>query len=709
MVSDPVAQGAAVRGAAAPRRKTNRLSPLTTYAWSVAALGLAVLALVVLLSPVGVSLARHPVPLVALVIALVVSELTAVPVTRRDNTVSATTISTTFAVALIVVGPLWLVMVTQVFAGALDDLRGRRRLVQVAFNAGQYALSLLAARAVFSWASGHELLGGFQSFDGSTLVPALVAGLTFGLVNHLLVSIIAALATGQRIVPTVRHDVVFQLETSGVLVALGPIAAVLANVSVLMLPLLVLPVLAVRRTALLAATREHQSLHDPLTGLGNRTLFRGAVERAIARQHERGVAVLLLDLDHFKDVNDTLGHHVGDDLLCEVSARLSAAAAEPGLDATVARLGGDEFAVVLSSAEPLAAAQALAARVLHDLSRPVEVAQTRLAVQASIGITTSEAAPLEDVHSALKKADIAMYEAKGERARACVHVPGSDSRSVGRLMLLPQLREAIDAGQLVVDYQPQSDARTGDLVAVEALVRWNHPELGRLEPAAFIDLAESAGLIAPITTYVLESALGELARWRSGGWEGSIAVNLSARQLSDLNLPSHVGSLLELSGVPASCLTVEVTESSLMADPRAAQRILAELRAMGVQLSIDDFGTGYSSLVLLQRLRVDELKIDRSFVAELAPGSHDEVLVRSIVELGHNLSLRVVAEGVESAAAAAHLRRLGVDVLQGHLVGRPRGAAATGEAVLGVRRARGAALHETRAAADRRGGAPCSS
>ncbi len=681
MVSDPVAQGAAASRAAAPRRFSRSDLSLPVYAWSVGAAGLGLLGAVVVMSPVGESVARHPVPLVALVVALIISELTSVPVARRDSTISATTISTTFAVALLMVGPLWLVMAAQVLAGAVDDVRGRRRPVQVAFNAGQYATSLFVARAVFSWTSGHAFLGGFRAFDGSTLLAGLLAGLTFGVVNHVLVSVVAALATGQRVTSTVGSDVLFQFETSGVLVALGPIAAVIVDVSPFMLPLLVLPVLAVRRTALLAATREHQSLHDPLTGLGNRTLFRGAVERAIARQHERGVAVLLLDLDHFKDVNDTLGHHVGDDLLCEVSARLSAAAAEPSLGATVARLGGDEFAVVLSCPQPLAAAQALASRLLGDLSQPVEVAHTRLSVQASIGITTSEASPLEDVHSALKQADIAMYEAKGERARACVHVPGTDSGSVGRLMLLPQLREAIDAGQLVVDYQPQCDARSGDVVAVEALVRWDHPEMGRLEPAAFIDLAESAGLIAPITTYVLESALGELARWRSRGWGGSIAVNLSARQLSDLNLPSHVGSLLELAGVPACCLTVEVTESSLMADPRAAKRILAELRAMGVQLSIDDFGTGYSSLVLLQQLRVDELKIDRSFVTDLTPGSHDEVLVRSIVELGHNLALRVVAEGVESSSIARHLRRLGVDVLQGHHVGRPLDPSATTAAI----------------------------
>ncbi len=709
MVSDPVAQGAAVQRAAAPRRTRPRLTALQVYASAVAVAGLSLSAVALVLGTPLVHVRASPWVLSGLALALVVSELTSVPVTRRDHTASPVTISTSFAVAMVVLGPLSLVIAVQLAAVLLDDVRGRRRPLQVLFNMGQYALSLWAARLVFCLLSGEPLLRAYAELTPDRVLPALVAGIAFALVNDGLVSVVAALATGQRILTMLKDDVVFKIETSGVLVGLGPVAALLAQFAVFMLPLLLLPVLAVRRTALLAATREHQSLHDPLTGLGNRTLFRGAVERAIAHQHERGVAVLLLDLDHFKDVNDTLGHHVGDDLLCEVSARLRAAATEPGLDATVARLGGDEFAVVLSSAEPLVAAQALAARVLRDLSRPVEVAQTRLSVQASIGITTSEAAPLEDVHSALKQADIAMYEAKDERARACVHVPGTDSRSVGRLMLLPQLREAIDAGQLVVDYQPQSDARTGDVVAVEALVRWNHPELGRLEPAAFIDLAESAGLIAPITTYVLESALGELARWRSGGWEGSIAVNLSARQLSDLNLPSHVGSLLELSGVPASCLTVEVTESSLMADPRAAKRILTELRAMGVQLSIDDFGTGYSSLVLLQQLRVDELKIDRSFVAELAPGSHDEVLVRSIVDLGHNLSLRVVAEGVESAAAAAHLRRLGVDVLQGHLVGRPRGAAATGEVVRGSRPHRPAAPVQVRPGGERRGGAPCSS
>jgi diguanylate cyclase (GGDEF)-like protein len=487
------------------------------------------------------------------------------------------------------------------------------------------------------------------------------------------------------------EDIRFKIETSGVLVALAPVAALLVEESVLMLPLLVLPVLAVRRTAHLAALRERQSLRDPLTGLANRELFRRRLDRALsaaAPGEDAGVAVLMIDMDHFKDVNDTLGHHVGDELLCELARRIEHAtrleAEEHGsaADAAVARLGGDEFAVLLPGDVPADAAVRLADHLLTSLSRPMDLHGTRLSVQCSIGITTT--GPREvDVHGLLKEADIALYEAKRERARYSVFRHGTVTGSAERLRMLPHLRDAIDAGRLVVHYQPQLDVVREQVVAVEALVRWDHPTEGLLGPDTFIDLAESAGLVARITTAVLDAALEAARHWRSRGWQVSVSVNLSARQLSDLALPGRVAEHLRRWDVPASQLTIEVTESSLMSDARQATAILRELRDMGVRLAIDDFGTGYSSLVLLQRLDVDEIKVDRSFVSGLGPGSCDDILVRSIIELGHNLGLRVVAEGVETDDVADRLRELGCDRLQGYLVGRPMAREAI-DALIGV-------------------------
>ena len=648
-----------------------RISALTAYALGVGLLGLVVLGVVVGLDPPFAAIGQHPLPLVVLAGALVVGELRAIPVPRGDDTVTPITISTIFVVALVILGPLSFALCAMAVAVLVDDLVTRLRPLQMIFNIGQYAISLLLARWVYSLTSSTPVLGDLTPFDGHHLLAALAAGTAFVLVNDVLVGVVIALASGVRVRKVLTEDVRFTLQTSGVLVGLAPIAALLLKESVLMLPLLVLPILSVGRAAHFAVLREQQSLHDPLTGLANRELFRLRVEQALVAPASPGLAVLMLDLDYFKDVNDALGHHVGDELLCVVAARISDAVRSHGDQAVVARLGGDEFAVLLITEHPEQQALTCAERLLRDFSLPADVNGTRLSVQASIGITSSEAGLIDNVHTALKQADIALYESKQERARASVYRHETMTASTERVRLLPQLHEAIDSHRLAVLYQPQVEAATGRVVSVEALVRWDHPTEGRLGPVAFIDLAESAGLIAPITTFVLTEALAAVAQWQRQGSSMRVSVNVSARQLSDLSLPEHVGGLLRASGAVASALTIEVTEGSLMADPRAARTILRELRTMGVQLSIDDFGTGYSSLVLLQQLDVDELKIDRSFVMGMASGRHDDVLVRSIVDLGHNLGLTVVAEGVETAAVAEHLRSMGCDLLQGYLFSRP--------------------------------------
>lgn len=675
----PSAPGASDHPSHAPGADARRARlGLPLYAGGTGLLGLGLVAAVVVAAPPWQSLETFPLPLLALAIALALGEVWPIPVSRGDDTISPVTISTTFAVALVLLGPLsWLLLVHTV-AVALDDARSGRRPIQIVFNAGQYAISLVLARATYALLSGSPFLGGYEHFQVDHLLPALAAGAVFALVNDSLVAVVVALASGQGVVAMLREDVRFKLETSGVLVALGPLAALVVDVSVLLLPLLVVPVVAVRRTTYLAVLREKQSLHDPLTGLANRELFRRRVERLLDApgDADQRLAVLMVDMDHFKDVNDTLGHHVGDELLRTVAARIDATvrALLPPLSSedaatTVARLGGDEFAVLLRSDTPLPTAEELAERLLAALARPVEVHGQVLSVHCSIGITVPRGRTV-DVHTLLSEADIALYEAKQERARWSVFAPGTVTGSAERLVLLPVLRQAIEDGTLQVEFQPQLEVATDRIETVEALVRWHHPEHGSLQPEQFIALAESAGLIRQLTLHVLEQSLSAASGWRQRGYDVGVAVNLSARQLSDHSLTGHLAERLAHWGLPASRLVVEVTESSLM-DEHQAGRVLRDLRDLGVRLSIDDFGTGYSSLVRLQRLSVDELKVDRSFVAGLTRGSNDEILVRSIVDLAHNLGLQVVAEGVETESVAEHLRALGCDRLQGFLLGRP--------------------------------------
>lgn len=656
------------RSGGAPRQRSARPRwALPVYAYGVGVVGMVAGTALVVVAPPWAGPTAPVLALAMLSVFLFIGELTSVPVMRGDRAAEPVTTSTTFAVALVALGPLSLLLLVQTLAVVVDDVRAHRRPIQVIFNAGQYVAAILAARGVLWLTAGVPFTGGVAAFGADLVLPCLLAGFTFAIVNDGLVSVVAALATGQSVAAMVRDDIRFKLETSGVLVALGPIAALVVGTSVLMLPLLVLPVLAVRRTSQVAALREHQSLHDPLTGLANRVLFRRRLERAVESDGDSGLAVLMIDLDHFKDVNDTLGHDVGDDLLREFAHRIEDAAARHGGEVEVARLGGDEFAVLMIADEPERRALELSADLLDHLARPIDAGGTRLSVQASVGITTSDVGALRDAPTTLRQADVALYEAKNERARAMVYRPGALSESADRLRLLPDLRDAVDADdeQIVVAFQPQVEARTGSVLMVEALVRWDHPTKGRLLPDAFIDIAETSGLISGLTTRVMERALEAVARWRADGLDVGVAVNLSARLLSDLDLPLRIAAALAATGVPPHALTVEVTENSLMSDARAARTILLALRGMGVRLSIDDFGTGYSSLVLLQQLDVDELKVDKSFVQNLTPGSHAEYLVRSIIELGHNLGLCVVAEGVETAAVAARLRALGCDRLQG--------------------------------------------
>jgi diguanylate cyclase (GGDEF)-like protein len=423
-----------------------------------------------------------------------------------------------------------------------------------------------------------------------------------------------------------------------------------------------------------AAEKEELALSDSLTGLANRTMFQDAIHSAISGAGRRKVAgaVMLMDLDRFKDVNDTLGHHNGDLLLQRIGARLDSVLRNT---ATVARLGGDEFAILLGDTHDRQAVVPVVRRVLKVLEEPVVVGGLALQVEASIGIAMFPEHG-RTVDAVMRAADVAMYVAKEHRSGYEFYdEEGHEHRhDAGRLALIGELRRAMDEAELVLHYQPKVDLRTGQAKGVEALARWTHPERGMLSPDEFIPLAERSNLLRPMTLYLLDTAMRQANAWRSKGIEVSVAVNLSMQNMLDLRLPNDLARLLTSWRLPAGSLELEITESTIMADHRRAQTILGRLSKMGVRLSIDDFGTGYSSLQYLQELPVDAIKIDKSFVISMETDPGNATIVQSTVDLGHNLGLEVVAEGVEDMHTYNKLAALGCDYAQGYFLSKPLSA-----------------------------------
>ena len=421
---------------------------------------------------------------------------------------------------------------------------------------------------------------------------------------------------------------------------------------------------AVRRERTRANERvAYLAYHDPLTDLPNRSLLHDRLQQAIlsSRREDKPIALLILDLDGFKEINDALGHHTGDRVLQQVAARLRRTLRESD---TVARLGGDEFALLLPLTD-LEGAELTARKVLQELDQPFLIDGRPLVVRGSIGIACFPAHAANG-QELLQKADAAMYVAKTNRSGYAVHSSSHDRRTEQRLALTAAMRNSIDTQQFVLEYQPIVDLRSSIVTGVEALLRWNRPE-GRLMPEEFIRIAEHTGLIMPLTEFSIERALSE---WATRGQHMTVSANLSPRSLHNPSLPDRVRHSLRKHRVPPSSLVLEITENVIMSDPERSTRCLAELSDMGVRISVDDFGTGYSSLSYLRRLPVDELKIDKSFVIGLASGE-DDALVRSIIDLAHNLGLRVIAEGVENEEVHERLRALGCDAAQGFYICRP--------------------------------------
>ena len=663
---------------------TKRSDPLHNYVAAVTAAGLSVIAYHALSD--GIVTSRFGVEvLILLGLFSIAGELLPIKVKRRDQE-SEITVSTTFSFALLLIlGPLSAV-IAQGAASLIDDIRHRKPFWKMTFNMGQYCLSLKGAHLVLSWLAPTGATGGLVSFEVTYLPAILVAGVVFFLINSTLIGLAVTMA--QKIpVRTYyvqnRSHLLFIGSVDAMLMALSPIIMVASAESLLLIPLLALPLAAVHKAASISLEKDrlvatlqvkadenqYQATHDALTSLPNRVLIQDRLQQAIFGSNRSGasVAVILMDLDHFKEINDALGHQTGDKLLIEIATRLRDVLRDAD---TVGRLGGDEFAVVIPEIEEHHQAVTVAERVLSVFENPFVLDGMKLHVAASLGIAMHP----EQGHTPevlIQRADVAMYYAKESKSGYEFYSPEHDHHSPARLAMVDELRQAIATKDLIVHYQPKVDLRSGQLIGVEALVRWEHPRRGMLPPLEFIELAEHSGLIGPLTMEVLDLALEQCSKWRKDGLDINVAVNISLQSLLNLELPTTVGGLLEKWQVPPTSVTLEITESCVMADPARTVKSLDQLHEMGVKLSIDDFGTGYSSLAYLRRLPVSEIKIDKSFVLDMMEDDGSAVIAQSTIDLGRNLGLKVVAEGVASRAIYEQLELLGCDVAQGFHIARP--------------------------------------
>ncbi|UNO39788.1 bifunctional diguanylate cyclase/phosphodiesterase [Streptomyces sp. MST-110588] len=550
-----------------------------------------------------------------------------------------------------------------VLVGAARRHRWRQALLHGAVDIlgiGAAALGL----AAFGVTPSVEVPWAPVDWDLSVLPEILTSAAGYLVVSRALLWFTMAPRTGG--LPTIARTALARQALVGVaLLGISPLIAVAAVHAPLLLPLFAVPLIALDSTLWIARARAEEQLRDPLTGLPNRQWLLERTWTALEEAERVGAraALVLIDLDRFRSVNDTLGHLAGDRLLLQIADRLRHALPR---GAEAARLGGDEFAVLLPTADSLTSAQRVARNLVAALGSPLDLDGLTLVLEASAGVAVFPDHAL-DAEGLLRRADVAMYQAKRDRSGVEVYEAKRDGNTPDRLGLLGDLRRALDAEDVELHYQPKVGF-DGHVAGLEALVRWVHPERGRVPPDEFIAIAESSGLMPRLTEYVLETALAQVARWRAMGLEVPVAVNVSPRDVHTPGFAGAVAARLARHRVPPGSLQLEITEHVLLEDPQRAADTLAGLTGHGVKMSLDDFGTGYSSLVHLRRLPVSELKIDRSFVARLAVDTEDAEIVRCTLDLAHSLGLLVVAEGVEDDETWERLRDLGCDAVQGWLV-----------------------------------------
>jgi diguanylate cyclase (GGDEF)-like protein len=647
-------------------------SPLWIYMTTVTVVGLAVFALAMTRLPGLRDLVDHP--LFWIIAALVVvGDMRPIVTPNRPGPESPVA-SLTFSFAALLYWGFPVAVLLKATSSLVVGIAQRKALHRSSFNAAQTTLAMAAAGLALALTGIHAAPHASYAPAGRDLPKILLAGVAYFAVSFLLVEAAIALHSRAPLLRTVRAALPFQALVSLVLIAAAPLVAVVMDANSPWLVLLfAFPLAAIYMNAALSVQREHQAHHDELTGLSNRKLLIRQTNEALGDAARSGARAgfLLLDLDRFKEVNDTLGHPVGDRLLRIVAHRLTHSVRPGDL---VARLGGDEFAVLLPSVREVSAAREVASRLRAALSEPIRMEGMSFEIEASVGIALypDDATGFEQL---MQHADVAMYLAKERRSGVERYVADSDRNSPARLALLGDLRRGIDRDELELHYQPKVILETGRTAGMEALVRWQHPVRGLMTPEEFIPLVEQSYLMRDLTFQVVERALAQASEWRQEGLPVQVSLNVAARDLLDASLAETIGRGLERYELPPEALLLEINERVLTSEPAYAATAVEALAALGVALSLDDFGTGYSSLVRLKRLPVSEVKIDSSFVSRLLVSADDEVIVQSIVDLVRALDIDSVAEGVESAEIAAALRVMGCKAAQGWHFSKPLNAA----------------------------------
>jgi diguanylate cyclase (GGDEF)-like protein len=626
-------------------------------------------------------LGPQPLILALFGVSCLVTELHPLRWLRREEGGQVTS-SWTFMMASLLVGPPLAAVGIAALAMLSGELASRNQAIRAVFNFSQIIVTMSAGAAVLVLTDQDRALQPHGAIAIAWLPAFLAASAVVFVVNNALTCTVMALHQGVPISQTIRGFGAVNLSTDGVLLSLSPVFVVVAEKSLLLVPLLMVTTWTVYRMAELAIVRRHEANHDPLTHLPNRRFFDEHLHNAVVsaeRSHQK-VGLVLIDLNGFKGINDRLGHDVGDRVLRDVAARMNSVRRSPDM---LARIGGDEFALVLTHLDSVEAARVVADRVWDSFNEPCTVKGFPVSVAASLGIAVLPD-HAESPETLMRRADEAMYSAKQGEKRVAVYEPKPDSPSVGRISLLSDVAGGLAANQFFLEYQPQVNLRSGRVVGAEALVRWRHPIAGVLPPSEFIGLAEQTELIGALTERVLKEAFAQGARWHEDGHPIRVAINISARNMHDLRFPDLVARLLEDTLCPPGQVDLEITEYTVGLDRETIHSVLTRLHQMGVSLSIDDFGTGYSSMAQLRELPVDRIKIDRSFVTNMVSDERNAFIVSAIVRLAQALGIEAIAEGVESPDVAGMLDAIGCSTAQGFLFGRPTTAALlSGELALG--------------------------
>jgi diguanylate cyclase (GGDEF)-like protein len=659
-----------MREANDPRDNGPRIgSPLWIYLTAVTGAGGAVLAAAMAaLTGSGLPLLLRQPLLPAIAALCVIGELRPI-VTPGKSRQDSGDASVTFSFAALLYWGFPVAALVRLIASVIGAAVRRQALLRTAFNTAQFTLSLGAAWVVLLTAGIHPRPLAPWEPTGRQLGEVAMAALAYFAANFVLVGVAVAVHERAPILATLHKLLPYQAFVGLVLLSAAPLVVVVMGRSVLLVLLFLLPLSAIHASASMSLKREYQALHDELTGLPNRAFLREKAREAMADAARSGgrVGFLLLDLDRFKVVNDTLGHAVGDRVLRIVAHRL-AHSVRPG--DVVARLGGDEFAVLLPAARPGSTAREVAVRLRAALAEAIQLEGMTFQIEASVGIAFYPEDAL-GVDLLVQSADVAMYLAKERRTGVEAYSTGADGTSAARLSLLGDLRRGLDQGELELHYQPKVSLLGGRTCGMEALLRWRHPQRGLVLPAEFIPAAQRSSLMRDLTAFVVDAALTQAAQWRSDGLAVQMCLNLTDRDLLDGGLTGMLSGGLAAHGLEPGDLMLEIGEGVLAGEPAQAIAAVHALAALGIPISVDDFGTASVSLVGLRRLPVSEVKVDASFVTKLFDASDNELIVRSLVGLVRALGIRSVAEGVETPEVAAALTAMGCDAAQGWCFSRP--------------------------------------